>query len=340
MAQTWSGKVFGFTLLSLFFLLFIERLFAPKPRLRKMPVGKRILPNDHEPCNDIPSTFAFPAAAKDRSVFTHACDLTQGLSLGHRCDLKRGYTFFTFDPEQDEHVSHGMIETGGLYDAHVHVALDYALDELGQKQVSCATHNTIVLDIGSNLGTLALYASALGCRTHAFEIQPAVICRLEMSTVASNLDIRLHRNAVHSEAGKTFSFGSSLSNPGGVGIGRGVSPGEQPQEVESVRLDDVFFDTGDTILFMKIDTEGNEFEVLKSANKLLGRQMIKYMVVEVRPSQTDLVKFVYNHGYGCNLIRAARARSDIVCRKKELSQLLAELEAVEHFSDMFCCVIE
>jgi len=305
-----------------------------------MSVGNRITPNEHEPCNEASSLLAFPAIANDRLAFAHACDLSQGIALGHRCDLKRGYTFYTFDPGQDGHVSHGMIETGGLYDAHVHAALDHALEQINGHKLSCGADSNIVLDVGSNLGTLALYASALGCRTHAFEIQPAVICRLEMSTVVSNLDIRLHRNAVHSEAGKTFSFGSSPSNPGGVGIGRAVSPKEHRQEVKSVRLDDIFFDTEDTIVFMKIDTEGNEFEVLKSADKLLARQRIKYMVVEIRPSQTELIHFVYNHGYECVLIRAARTRTDVACRRKELSQLLAELAAVEHFSDMFCCIFK
>ena len=95
---------------------------------------------------------------------------------------------------------------------------------------------------------------SLRCPTHAFEIQPAVACRLEMSIKASALDVQVHRNTVRSEAGKTFIFPNLPQNPGGVGLG-----GEAP-EVESVRLDDVFADSGVQIAFIKIDTEGNEFE--------------------------------------------------------------------------------
>ena len=121
------------------------------------------------------------------------------------------------------------------------------------------------MDVGSNLGTLSLYSGALGCETHAFEIQPEVACRLEMSIRASNLSVKLHRNAVHSEGGKELTFADNPSNPGGVGIRAGVQ--DSTRLVKSVRLDDVF-DASRSIIFMKIDTEGNEFEVLKSAERL------------------------------------------------------------------------
>ena len=44
---------------------------------------------------------------------------------------------------------------------------------------------------------------------------------------------------------------------------------------------------------MKIDTEGHEHEVLKSAKLLLSRDIIKYLVVEIRRHQTQMVNFLY-----------------------------------------------
>ena len=125
-----------------------------------------------------------------------------------------------------------------------------------------------------------MYSSFLGCETHAFEIQPAVACRLAMSATASGLDLHVHRNAVHSQSGKLFTFGNIPGNPGGVGLG-GVTSGTSNNAVVSVRLDDIF--NSSSILFMKIDTEGNEFEVLKSARNLLSSKRIKFMVIEIRP---------------------------------------------------------
>ena len=290
--------------------------------------------NEHQPCNNY-GEWKGPIlpAVRDHDDQLSACDLSKGLGYGHRCDLQRGYTFFTFDPSLDLHVSQGMLQTGGLYDSHVHVALDFALSESGA-DLQC-TPGSIVLDVGSNLGTLALYAAAMGCKTHAFEIQPEVACRLQMSITASNLDVTLHRKAVHSEAGKELTFGNIPNNPGGVGIVDGGQ--DSTRSVKSVRLDDVFGASSD-IVFMKVDTEGNEFHVLKSAENLLSGQQIKYMVVEVRPSQVEMVNYLYEYGYTCSLIRDARSREAVTCRSTSLENLLIKLQRVEAFSDMFCCI--
>jgi FkbM family methyltransferase len=286
----------------------------------------------------------FPAMPDDQhDPLLEACDLSQGLHMGHRRDVRRKYTFFTFDPTKDKQVSKAMISTGGLYDAHVHAALDVSLKALAGQGIVCNSDN-VVLDVGSNLGTLALYSASLGCPTHAFEIQPAVACRLQMSIRANALDVTLHRNAVHSVAGKTFTFPSLPSNPGGVGISKEAFDSSASRTVTSVRLDDLFDKLKGGVLFMKIDTEGNEFEVLKSADGLLSAQKIFNFVVEVRQHQTDMVEFVYSHGYTCALIRETirwyTRRKPITCSGRTVAQLSADVKGIEphRFSDMFCCV--
>lgn len=334
--------------LLLFFSGFLLRgYFVPLRRRSKFGATISVLlrsdSNAHPPCNSGsrgPTVPALPVHAQSPHV--EACDLSQGLHFGHRCDVKRGYTFFTFDPAIDEHVSYGMIHNEGLYDSHVHAALDFSMDELGTRHLECKGEGdqNVVLDVGSNLGSLALYSASLGCPTHAFEIQPAVACRLQLSISASSLNVTLHRRAVHSEAGKTFTFSNVPSNPGGVGLTGEAPDGTTEVTVESVRVDDMFADGKGDVLFMKIDTEGNEFEVLKSAERLLSTHRIHYMVVEVRPSQREMVEFVVNHGYSCALIREAVSRTQVRCRGRSLAQVIADVEAIAHdqFSDMFCCV--
>ena len=46
----------------------------------------------------------------------------------------------------------------------------------------------------------------------------------------------------------------------GAQTGIWISPPSDALVVQSVRLDDVFADSGVQIAFIKIDTEGNEFE--------------------------------------------------------------------------------
>lgn len=265
------------------------------------------------------------------------CNLEEGLARGVH---PLGYTFFTFDPRRDRFVSAGMISTRGLYDAHVHAALDISLKIMKADFRKCGA----ILDVGSNLGTLALYAGAVaqGCPVHAFEIQPAVACRLEMSIQASGFShVKLHRAAVSSISGKTYSFRALPSNPGGVGLQGEVHEDETGRNiVKTVKLDDLFHQDEADIIFMKIDTEGHEFEVLKSAERLLKEQKIRNIVVEIRSQQAEMVEYMYANGYTCDLTKSAwRSKAKLSC-KNSMEKVISEIQRIPqgHFDDMFCCV--
>ena len=72
--------------------------------------------------------------------------------------------------------------------------------------------------------------------------------------------------------------------------------------VTTVTLDNLFLGKVESIPFMKIDTEGHEHEVLKSAKLLLSRDIIKYLVVEIRRHQTQMVNFLYENRFTCRLL--------------------------------------
>lgn len=320
---------------------------------RKVDAVMEAPSNLHAPCNLFAGNrhFAtFPAVPVDiYDPHLLACDLSNGLDMGHRCDVKRGYTFFTFDPLKDTQVSAGMMASGGLYDSHVHAALDVSLKALKEERgITCDgdDHDHVVLDVGSNLGSFALYAASLGCPTQAFEIQPAVACRLEMSIKASSLNVILHRKAVHSEPGRRLTLPSSHiqrdpATERGEGLAGAASEGATlPLTVTSARLDDMFADSKGDVLFMKVDMEDNEFEVLKSAERLLSAQKILNIVVEVRHDQTAMVTYLYERGYACALIRANFAARSLTCRGKSLEQVTADVRKIprDGFGDIFCCV--
>jgi hypothetical protein len=96
-----------------------------------------------------------------------------------------------------------------------------------------------------------------------------------------------------------------LLHPGGVSLA-GEVEGTEPNEhggrvVTTVRLDKEFA-TVRSVPFLKIDTEGNEMEVLKSAEGLLARKAIKSLVVEFRPGQVEMARLLYSHGFRCLLV--------------------------------------
>jgi len=107
---------------------------------------------------------------------------------------------------------------------HQHFILDYALKEHNREHmVGNRSLRPIVLDVGSNLGTLTLYAAATRCcSVHAFELQYEVATLLSMSVGELDVSQRsrtfVHHTAVSDGATRNVSYDSQPSNPGGVGL--------------------------------------------------------------------------------------------------------------------------
>ena len=152
--------------------------------------------------------------------------------------------------------------------------------------------------------------------------------------------VKLHRAAVSSISGKSYSFRALPSNPGGVGLQGEVHEDETGRNiVKTVKLDDLFQDEAD-IIFMKVDTEGHEFEVLKSAERLLKEHKIRNIVVEIRSQQAEMVEYMYANGYTCDLTKSAwRSKAKLSC-KNSMEKVISEIQRIPkgHFDDMFCCV--
>jgi len=92
---------------------------------------------------------------------------------------------------------------------------------------------------------------------------------------------------------------------------------------------------------MKVDMEDNEFEVLKSAEKLLTARRIYNIVAEVRRDHgIEMVKYLYDRGYNCALIRDDKGKTPATCRGQSLAQISTAIKRIpkDGFSDIFCCV--
>ena len=129
--------------------------------------------------------------------------------------------------------------------------------------------------------------------------------RVRAAAISLNIVITVHNNAVSSFDGKQVTFHGNEKNPGGTGIKDVVSDTHRVETsniVTTVTLDNLFLGKVESIPFMKIDTEGHEHEVLKSAKLLLSRDIIKYLVVEIRRHQTQMVIFLYENRFTCRLL--------------------------------------
>jgi len=278
------------------------------------------------------------------------CNLNAGLSIGYNCQRwwnpmarNRFYMFFTLDPEIDVYVSRHMLQNNGIFDEHVHAALGTALQS---KSCDSGNPRKPILDVGSNLGSLTLAAaSRFGCVVHAFEMQKDIACRVRMSASSNALDelISVHNVAVSSMDGQEKSYTTNERNPGGTGVVDVVKAGDETSNIVStVTLDSLFYGKVESIPFVKIDTEGHEYEVLKSAKLLLSQNIIKHLVVEIRSHQTQMVNFLYENRFTCHLLDYEKKsmfwNANPKCESGEkLDALLSKVTRIKLFSDLFCC---
>ena len=82
--------------------------------------------------------------------------------------------------------------------------------------------------------------------------------------------IFVHNVAISSIDGGKKSYNTNEKNPGGTAVMDIVATDTHYDEtlniITTVTLDNLFYGKVESIPFVKIDTEGHEYEVLKSAN--------------------------------------------------------------------------
>ncbi len=143
------------------------------------------------------------------------------------------------------------------------------------------------------IGDFGLYAAACGCQVYLFEVQPEMVNLIETSIAINNFSssrVHLLHKAVsnlpsNSQLAFNISGGSTTATNGSL-------------HVSTIRLDDVQWPPNSTILLMKIDVEGFELNILRSAEKLFREKRIHHVIFEYtaywtdRAAQKDLLPFV------------------------------------------------
>ena len=140
----------------------------------------------------------------------------------------------------------------------------------------------LVVDVGGYLGDFGLRAAACGCRTVIFEVQPQMLRYIRASVMLNGFEddrVRVVPRAIGEKEGEKVEFsqiggstfqGTEKANLRGKVAGRFIAT--------TTTLDAAF--PTERIFFLKIDTEGNEPQVLQSAQRLLRDGRITHAVLE------------------------------------------------------------
>ena len=140
-----------------------------------------------------------------------------------------------------------------------------------------------------------MYAAACGCQVYMFEVQPNMIDLIQTSISLNNFSssrVHIINKAVSnlpSNSSMTFSVdgGDTTATNGSLNI-------------STIRLDDIEWPAQSNIYLLKIDVEGFEINVLRSAEKLFREKRIQHVIFEYtawwtnRSTQQDLLPYVEN----------------------------------------------
>lgn len=140
----------------------------------------------------------------------------------------------------------------------------------------------VVLDVGANVGALALVVAGFvpQGRIHAFEPAPQNFAYLERNIAVNDVEnVDAHQIALSDAAGEVvMSFDPDFG--AGAHVSTRVAEGEQAV-VRAVRLDDWASDLSRLDL-VKLDVEGHELPVLRGAVRTLER-FRPHLLVELNP---------------------------------------------------------
>lgn len=151
----------------------------------------------------------------------------------------------------------------------------------------------IYLDIGANLGGHSVFFSreCPSTKVIAFEgnAEVAELWRMnaEFNQVIPKAELHSHFVSCH----KNLEFHRHPTNAGGSHV-----EASEEGKYEARPLDD-YIQCGDSIVFVKIDVEGHELEVLKSGEKLLRKHRPELCIEILNADRSDVFAYLQRLGY-------------------------------------------
>ena len=144
----------------------------------------------------------------------------------------------------------------------------------------------VYLDVGAYIGEVYLKLLQSGkiiiCEAHLIEPNPDSYKKLLDSIKHSNLDSTVTYNIAISNTPEKAIFKAARSMTKRVRDVKSTQNNKDLFEIESKKLDELFNSVTEwSSVLMKLDVEGEELDVLKSAEKLIEKQKIDVIYVEV-----------------------------------------------------------
>ncbi|MCB0395444.1 MAG: FkbM family methyltransferase [Flavobacteriales bacterium] len=221
-------------------------------------------------------------------------------------------------------------------------ALDYrwyspGLSFLEDRLVSRSGRDACFADVGSNLGMRSL--TALSMHRRVIMIEPnRELNAINNSRCTQNnfTDYKILEFGVSSSAGE-FTFYYDQSTYLSSFVEERVKPrGYASEEMVQTRtLDDLLSENMQGELYIKVDVEGYEWEVLKGSERILKEHQPTWLI-EINDKGENFEKIfnlMHGHGYICCAIRVSEPRPPLLFRITDIS----DTGAIQESCDFLFC---
>jgi FkbM family methyltransferase len=153
------------------------------------------------------------------------------------------------------------------------------------------TPESLVFDVGANVGYFSILSCELGASVHAFEPNPSVRALLARSVRLGSCEIEVVPAACSDRTGTMPLY---LSDPGNTGMSSLTVPTERHVEVNVITLDDYARRTQARPSLVKIDVEGHELAALSGARSLL--ETVRPIVI-AETTGVDTIELMRSYDY-------------------------------------------
>jgi FkbM family methyltransferase len=203
----------------------------------------------------------------------------------------------------------------------------------------------LVVDVGGFVGYFTVLSAMMGCRVHVWEGSPQHASMIHMSVWLNGMSERvtIHNNIcgmgseplAYAAAGMGGHVAGSLLNSDNPAFQKHLDKGKyashtsKGNQVYPLAIDDVIHEE---VLLLKVDVEGYEPQVFRSAQRLLQRQLVRYAVFEYNMwramSKTEgvqLVMDIISWGYSVYTVPFAGCKSQHITARQQIEEISVQL---------------
>lgn len=163
----------------------------------------------------------------------------------------------------------------------------------------------VFYDIGASCGRFAFEAIMRGLRVYAFDADRAMYDEMRMTRDAQPMTSPAHRIKLYHLA----LFNSKEKGKVAPGRGDRTFKAVPSGDVMAMPLDEVVVATSDFPTHIKIDVDGNEWDILKGGHKTLTDHRLRSVLIEVDPGipeHSGIPAFMQGHGFRYDILQVDR----------------------------------